>query len=76
VRRKEVYKFTFSGSCLAGVTHSDPLVLEPLGASNQICKPLDLNLGVAGPITRRCIIKSIERLTPEQAAALPKKMKP
>lgn len=76
VRRKEVYKFTFSGSCLAGVTTSDPLVLEPLGASSQICKPMDLNLGVAGPISRRCIIKSIERLTPEQAAALPKKLKP
>jgi Family of unknown function (DUF6491) len=76
VRRKEVYKFTFSGSCLAGVTTSDPLVLEPLGASSQICKPMDLNLGVAGPMSRRCIIKSIERLTPEQAAALPKKLKP
>lgn len=76
VRRKEVYKFTFSGNCLAGVTASDPLILEPLGASSQICKPLDLNLGVAGPISRRCIIKSIERLTPEQAAALPKKLKP
>ncbi|MCA6225440.1 MAG: hypothetical protein IM653_07630 [Phenylobacterium sp.] len=76
VRRKEVYKFTFSGSCLAGVTNSDPLILEPLGASSQVCKPLDLNLGVGGPITRRCIIKSIERLTPEQAAALPKKLKP
>jgi hypothetical protein len=76
VRRKEVYKFNFSGSCLAGVTTSDPLVLEPLGASSQICKPMDLNLGVAGPMSRRCIIKSIERLTPEQAAALPKKLKP
>jgi hypothetical protein len=76
VRRKEVYKFTFSGSCLAGVTNSDPLVLEPLGASSQICKPMDLNLGVGGPMSRRCIIKSIERLTPEQAAALPKKLKP
>ena len=76
VRRKEVYKFTFSGSCLAGVTNSDPLVLEPLGASSQICKPMDLNLGVGGPISRRCIIKSIERLTPEQAEALPKKLKP
>lgn len=76
VRHKEVYKFTFSGSCLAGVTDSDPLVLEPLGASSQICKPMDLNLGVAGPVSRRCIIKSIERLTPEQAAALPKKLKP
>jgi hypothetical protein len=76
VRRKEVYKFTFSGSCLAGVTSSDPLVLEPLGASSQICKPMDLNLGVGGPMSRRCIIKSIERLTPEQAAALPKKLKP
>ena len=76
VRRKEVYKFTFSGSCLAGVTNSDPLVLEPLGASSQICKPLDLNLGVAGPISRRCIIRSIERLTPEQVEALPKKFKP
>lgn len=76
VRRKEVYKFTFSGSCLAGVTSSDPLILEPLGASSQVCRPLDLNLGVGGPISRRCIIKSIERLTPEQAAALPKKLKP
>ena len=76
VRRKEVYKFTFSGSCLAGVSSSDPLILEPLGASSQICKPLDLNLGVGGPISRRCIIRSIERLTPEQAAALPKKLKP
>ena len=76
VRRKEVYKFTFSGSCLAGVTSSDPLILEPLGASSQICKPIDLNLGVGGPVSRRCIIKSIERLTPEQAAALPKKLKP
>lgn len=76
VRRKEVYKFTFSGSCLAGVTNSDPLILEPLGASSQICKPMDLNLGVGGPVSRRCIIKSIERLTPEQAAALPKKLKP
>jgi len=76
VRRKEVYKFTFSGSCLAGVTNSDPLVLEPLGASSQICKPMDLNLGVGGPMSRRCIIKSIERLTPEQVEALPKKLKP
>lgn len=76
VRRKEVYKFTFSGSCFAGVTNSDPLVLEPLGASSQICKPMDLNLGVGGPVSRRCIIKSIERLTPEQAEALPKKLKP
>ena len=76
VRRKEVYKFTFSGSCLAGVTTSDPLILEPLGASSQICKPMDLNLGVGGSMSRRCIIKSIERLTPEQAAALPKKLKP
>ncbi|MFM8819489.1 MAG: DUF6491 family protein [Phenylobacterium sp.] len=76
VRRKEVYKFTFSGSCLAGVTSADPLILEPLGASSQICRPLDLNLGVGGPIPRRCIIKSIERLTPEQVAALPKKLKP
>ena len=76
VRRKEVYKFTFSGSCFAGVTNSDPLILEPLGASSQICKPMDLNIGVGGPIPRRCILKSIERLTPEQAEALPKKLKP
>ena len=76
VRRKEVYKFTFSGSCLAGVTASDPLILEPLGASSRICRPLDLNLSVGGTIPRRCTIKSIERLTPEQVAALPKKLKP
>ncbi len=76
VRGKEVYKFTMSGSCLAAAQDSDPLVLEPF-SSTTICRPMDLNLGVMiGGGTQTCIIKSIEKLTPEQVAAIPKKFKP
>ena len=51
---------------------------KPVGGTDLICRPIDLNLKVklgnvgASP----CIIKEITKLTPDQIAALPPKVKP
>jgi len=76
--KKAVYRLGMSGSCLAGVNSSDPLVLETVGGSDLVCRPLDLDLKVRlgpGGLTP-CIIKDITRLTPDQVAALPPKVRP
>lgn len=78
VRNKEVFRLGMSGSCLTGVSSSDPLVLTPTAGTDLICRPLDLDLKVRmgpGGLTP-CIIKDITKLTPEQVAALPPKVKP
>jgi hypothetical protein len=53
------------------------LVLTPAGGRNLICSPLDLDLKVNDHgALEPCFIKSITRLTPEEAAAIPKRSKP
>ena len=39
----------------------------------RICHKLDLDVGVNGS---RCIVESLTKLTPEEVAALPRKVKP
>ncbi|WP_374578416.1 DUF6491 family protein [Phenylobacterium sp.] len=76
--KRQVYRLGMSGSCLAGVNSGDPLVLETVGGTDMVCRPLDLDLKVkvgAGGLTP-CIIKDITRLTPDQVAALPPKVRP
>lgn len=76
--KREVYRLGMSGNCLAGVNSSDPLVLETVGGTDLVCRPLDLDLKVKmGPAgLSPCIIKDITKLTPAQAAALPPKIRP
>jgi hypothetical protein len=78
VHVNEFYRLTTKGSCLSSHTPSDPLVLKTAGASDQVCKPLDLDLGVKVGSTgvSHCIVDSIVKLTPEEVAALPKGQKP
>lgn len=72
-----VYRWEMGGSCLAGSTSSDPLILEPTGGNDVICKPIDLNLKIkSGPMAAPCIIKRFQKLTPEEVAALPPKLRP
>ena len=70
---RAVYRVTTSDNCLAGTVSSDPIVLRQRGASGQICRPLDLDLSVRGA---RCIVSSLTKLTPEEKAALPRKVRP
>lgn len=76
VGRREVYKVSMKGSCLAGAMSSDPIITESFGGG-PICRPIDLNLQIASPVGgTACIIDKIDKLTPEQISALPKKQRP
>jgi hypothetical protein len=69
---RSVYRVETSDNCLAGATSSDPIVLRDRGAG-QICNKLDLDISVRGA---RCIVSGITKLTPEEAAALPRRVHP
>lgn len=77
MNNNDVYRFTMAGNCLAGAISSDPIVTrEPPGAS-IICRPIDIDLAISrGGFENRCIVDSIVKMTPEQVAALPKKLRP
>ena len=78
VRGREVYRVGVGGRCFAGATASDPIVTRSPPGSQTICRPIDLDLAISvgGFPATPCIVNSITRLTPEEAAALPKKLKP
>ena len=78
VGSRDVYRLDMSGACLAGTSSSDPLILETVGGTDLICRPIDLSLKVKlGNVgVSPCIIKEITKLTPDQIAALPPKVKP
>ncbi|MDO9433193.1 MAG: DUF6491 family protein [Phenylobacterium sp.] len=78
VGARDVYRLDMSGACLAGTSSSDPLIMETVGGTDLICRPIDLNLKVkTGNVgVSPCIIKEITKLTPDQVAALPPKVKP
>ena len=77
VRNKEVFRIDMHGACLAGADMGDPLVIETVGGNDLVCKPIDIDLKVAGTIgLSPCIVKSITRLTPPQVASLPPKLRP
>jgi hypothetical protein len=69
-----IYRVDMANDCLAGATtHSDPIAIRSVGSSRTVCKPVDLEISaVAG----RCFVKNLVRLTPEDAAALPKRLQP
>jgi hypothetical protein len=77
VRGREVYRVDTTGSCLAAATSSDPLVIRQPPGSPIVCGPIDLDISIArNGFESRCIVNSIVRLTPEQVAALPPKLRP
>lgn len=71
-RSKGLYRFTMQNGCLRGAISSDPINVEPL-AGGRICGPKDVVLRARGG---HCDIASIVKLTPQEAAALPRKLKP
>lgn len=78
VSRREVYRVEMAGSCLAGAVSSDPLIIRSPPGSAIVCKPIEFDVAIsrAGGFASPCIVSSITRLTPEQTAALPRKIKP
>lgn len=77
VGQRDVYRVTLRGGCLAGASSSDPIITEQPPGSQITCRPLDLDLSIAtAGATSRCIVDSIAKLSPEQAAALPGRLRP
>ena len=71
------YRIDLAHRCSSLPYEGNFLVLEPAGGSDLICNPIDLDLKVNDHGAKEaCFIKSITRLTPEEAAAIPKKAKP
>jgi len=76
VNRNDVYRIGVKG-CLAGAISSDPIITRSPPGSSIICKPLDLDISIAkGGFATHCIVDYVVKMTPEQVAALPKKLKP
>jgi hypothetical protein len=70
---RAVYKVAMSNNCLAGSTSSDPYVLRDRTSTGRICHKIDFDVRVRGT---GCIVDSVSKLTPAEAAALPKHARP
>lgn len=76
VHAHDFYRLDLSSGSNMVTDQSNHLVSNVRG-SNWICSPLDLDLKISdGHIVLPLIVKSITKLTPEQVAAIPKKILP
>ncbi len=73
----DIYRLRTKGACPALLSADAHLVNRIRGAST-ICSPLDFDLDVADSNGFRsaCIIDSMTRLSPAEAAAIPPKLRP
>jgi hypothetical protein len=77
VRSKGAYRVTMKGACLAGAISTDPLIMRSPPGSIHVCKPIDMDVAVSkGGFPTPCIVDSIVKMTPEEVAALPRKLRP
>jgi hypothetical protein len=69
---KGVYRVTTAQACFRSAVSADPIAFNTRGRE-KICKASQLGLEARSGY---CGAQSIVRLTPEEAAALPRKLKP
>ena len=67
-----VYRVTMRNGCLRSAVSSDPIEVRQVGGG-RICAPKDLRIVARSGL---CDIASIVKLTPEEAAAVPKRLRP
>ena len=73
---RRVYRIDMKSDCQGLRPTSETIILEPV-PSGQICGPLSVNITVGEHGTaQRCMVDDIVRLSPEEAAALPKSVSP
>ena len=76
VSGSKIYRFDMKAPCQGLQPTSETILLEP-GPSGAICNPISVNLKVtAHGTTQRCLIGAITRLSPDEAASLPKAVTP
>jgi hypothetical protein len=67
------YRIEFAADCNTAAAYS--LVLHPVSNGDQICHAIELNVRVRDT-GEFCEPQTLSRLTPEEAAALPAKVRP
>ena len=70
---RSVYRAEMRNGCFAGASSSDPIVLRDRAGTGRICSAIELDVSSNG---NRCIVNNLAKLTPQEVAALPKKIKP
>jgi hypothetical protein len=73
VSGRSVYRATMHNNCFVATTSSDPIVLRDRPSTGRICTALDLDVTT---LSSRCIVDSLTRLTPEEVAAMPRRLRP
>jgi len=78
VSGRMVYRVETSNDCFAGATSSDPIVIQNPPGSNNVCRPIDLDVGIrsGGGFTNHCIVSSITPMTTAEIEALPRRLRP
>ncbi|MBX3483436.1 hypothetical protein [Phenylobacterium sp.] len=66
------YRVTMRNGCLRSAVSSDPIEVRQVGGG-RICAPRDVRIVARGGL---CDIASIVKLTPEEAAAVPRRLRP
>lgn len=72
-KNRGLYRFTMTNGCLTSAISSDPITISQVSHGGVICRPRDVTLHARSGL---CAVDSIARLAPEEAAALPRKLKP
>lgn len=77
VNARRVFRLGLAGRCSLLLSPDAYLVTTTRG-SDFVCRPIDWDLKVAQEPggTMGCIVKEMQELTPAEAAALPKKLRP
>ncbi len=75
--RRRIFRVDFSGPCTGVASGFSHLIIRQRGSS-WICSALDLDLSVSegNGFRNRCVVRQLTALSPEEAAALPKKLRP
>jgi len=80
VNVREIWHLALAQDC-PGAQSAGPVSITDVvsGPTNQICSGVDLQITVkprGGSHSTACIVKSINKLTPDEVKALPKKARP
>ena len=77
VRNKDIYRVDLTGGS-SELQNGNVHLVTKFNGTDVVCTPLDLDLSVAdsGGFCEPLIVKSITKLTPDEAAAIPKKFRP
>jgi hypothetical protein len=73
VADRNVWRIETNGACLNAASASDPIRFTESAASGRVCTAIDVDVQVR---TSRCIVTGLTKLTPEEVAALPSRLRP